>query len=323
MSKKSKKIDNIQISPVTDDVLLVHQIDTSASTFASSDGLLILPKPGRNTKTVALDLNIEPDYVRAVHKEYGPVSHYINSHGHVDHTSHVHAWEELGTTIHAPIPEAGFLVDLREFYQGFGWNERFSFSTIEEFSRLVLWHACKNVTAFTPGDVLTFEGLSIETIPFPGHTSGHTGFLLPAERILHISCLGFDQLSPGADGFGPWYGFRQCSIPVYFKNIDLAESVFLEKADYLTSSHAYIVKRPDTAPFAYIRNKINDRQETVIRALETLEPRLPVEYQINRLVEMDLIYQKKKMEGYLLDVYTFWEYWIIRHHIECSELNSF
>ncbi len=321
MNQIVKKMENLKISPVTNDVLLVHQIDTSASTFASSDGLLILPKPGRNTKTVALDLNLEPDYVRAVNKEYGPVSHYVNSHGHVDHTSHVHAWEEFGATIYAPIPEAGFLIDLREFYQGFGWNERFNFSTIEEFSRLVLYQACKRVTAFNPGDVLTFEGLTIETIPLPGHTSGHTGFLLPAEKILHISCLGFDQVSPGADGFGPWYGFRQCSIPAYFKSIDLAESHFLERADYLTSSHAYIVRKSDTAPFAYIRKKINDRQEVVDRALETLKG-LTIEDQINRIVGMDLIYQKKKMEGFMLDVYTFWEYWMIRHHIECSGLNS-
>ena len=61
MDQLVKKIENLKISPVNDDVLLVHQIDTSASTFAASDGLLILPKGGRKTKTVALALNIEPD----------------------------------------------------------------------------------------------------------------------------------------------------------------------------------------------------------------------------------------------------------------------
>ena len=74
-------------------------------------------------------------------------------------------------------------------------------------------------------------------------------FLLPAEKILHLSCLGFDQPRPGMDGFGPWYSFRESSIDQYIKDIDHAESIYREKAEITTSVHAHIVLEPDTDIF--------------------------------------------------------------------------
>ena len=81
--------------------------------------------------------------------------------------------------------------------------------------------------------------------------------------MLHISCLGFDKPKPKIDGFGPWYGFRNTSIQQYLEDITLAESLYLKDAEYLTSSHSYIVKSPDTHPFEYMRVKIKENQQKV------------------------------------------------------------
>lgn len=277
-----------------------------------------MPKDSRNTKTIAIDLNIEPAYIQAVYDTYGPVSDLINTHAHMDHIAHVYVWEQLGATIHAPNPEAHYLTNLYQFYKGYGWDEKHDFSLVNQFAILNKFQECKTIKPFEPGERLTFENFILETIPFRGHSKAHVGFLLPAEKILHLSCLGFDQRGPGMDGFGPWYGFRESSIDQYLKDIDYAESLYREKAEILTSSHAHIVREPDTDIFDYMRNKIYTRQKLVDKALQNVSPQLEIEDKVSKLLEMDLFFPKHRIKGFLKDIYTFWESWIIRHHLEVN-----
>lgn len=312
------QIDNLELRKVTEDILIAHQLKPPYY-FSCCDGLIILPKKGRNTKTIILDLNIEPNLINQIDYLYGPISDYVCTHGHMDHIAHIHQWEALSAVIHAPILEYTYLLDLRNFYEGFGFDEAMDFSVIRKFAELNGYQKCNNVKSFKPSEILKFENLIIETIPFFGHSKAHTGFFLPKERIIHISCLGFDQRKPGDDGFGPWYGFDECSIAQYYKDIDLAESIFLERSAFLTSSHSYIVRNPDTSPFKYMRNKIKNNQIIVDQAIMSLKPNKSKEIAINDFLELDLFFPKKKMEGFLLEIYNFWEFGIIKKHIERSE----
>ena len=317
MSDSSFK--NLQISNVTKDILLIHQFKPPFY-FSCCDGLLILPQKGRNSQTIVLDLNIEPEHVQTINKKYGPISDYVNTHGHMDHIAHVHAWEQLGVKIHAPFPESNNLLNLRNFYEIFGWNEGVDFLLVEKFGEINKYKACNEVTAFEPGATLQFEDFTCETINFKGHSRSHVGFLLPSEEVFHISCLGFDQVNPEKDGFGPWYGFKQCSIDQYLEDISLAELIFLEKAKFLTSSHSYIVKNPDTTPFEYMREKIKKNQELVEQGLKSLNPNLEVEMKIKNLLEMDIIFPKRKMKGFLPELYNFWEKGFIEKHVQRSRI---
>ena len=314
-----KTLENLKISNVTKDILLVHQFNPPFY-FSCCDGLLILPQKGRNSETIVLDLNIEPEYARTIDKKYGPISDYVNTHGHMDHIAHVHAWEQLGATIHAPFPESNNLLNLRQFYETFGWNEGVEFSLVEKFGKINKYHECINVHAFEPGATLEFEGFTCETISFKGHSQSHVGLLLPKEEVFHISCLGFDRMSPEKDNFGPWYGFAQCSIEQYLKDITLAEEIFLKKVKFLTSSHAYIVKNPDKTPFEYMRKKIRNNQEVVDQGLKAIVSDLKFEEKVRQLLEMDLIFPKRKMKGFLADIYRFWEKGFIEKHVERSSI---
>jgi len=313
-----RKIDNLELSKVTEDILFVHQTKPPYY-FSCCDGLIILPKKGRNTKTIILDLNIEPKLINQINDLYGPISNYVCTHGHMDHMAHIHQWESLGAVIHAPIPEHTYLLDLDNFYKGFGFYEVMDFSAIKKFGELNGYQKCDNVNPFKPGDLLQFEEFIIETLPFSGHSKAHIGLFLLKERIIHISCLGFDQRNPGEDGFGPWYGFVECSIDQYLKDIDLAESIFLEKTDFLTSSHSYIVKSPDITPFTYMREKIASNQTIVDQAIMSLKPSNKSEITIDDLLELDIFFPKKKMKGFLLEIYNYWESGIISKHIERSK----
>jgi glyoxylase-like metal-dependent hydrolase (beta-lactamase superfamily II) len=312
------QINNLRITNVTENILLIHQIKPPFY-FSCCDGLIILPKKGRNTNSIVLDLNIEPNLIEQVNEYYGPVSHYICTHGHMDHMAHVYYWEKLGIKIHAPFPEHEYLMHLDKFYAGFGFNEQLSFSVVKKFAELNGYNSCKEVHPFNPGDFLKFENVEIETISFKGHSKGHVGLMIPQERILHISCLGFDQIEPGIEGFGPWYGFQECSIEQYLKDIDLAETIFLERADYLTSSHSYIIKNPDTTPFRYMREKIEKNQKVIDQAIKSLKLNDNSQFIIESLLELDLFFPKKKMKDFLRKIYRYWESGIIRKHIERSK----
>jgi len=314
----SFRIPNLEITNITKDIILIHQIKTPYY-FSCCDGLVVLPKKGRNELAIALDLNIEPNLIDKVNKLYGPFSNYVCTHAHMDHMAHVHHWEDLGAIIHAPIPENTYLLDLNNFYLGFGFNEKLDFSFIEKFAENNKYHPCKTVKPYIPGDKLTFEDFIVETIPFLGHSRGHVGFLLPSEKILHISCLGFDQPKPGREGFGPWYGFNECSIDQYLIDIDLAKSLFLEHSLFLTSSHAYTIKHPDTSPFSYMRNKIDHNQRIVDQAILSLKSTNKKNIEIKDFLEMDLFFPKKKLKGFIAEMYSYWESIIINKHIERSK----
>jgi glyoxylase-like metal-dependent hydrolase (beta-lactamase superfamily II) len=313
----SPEIENLEIKPVTDNVLLVHQIKPPHY-FSCCKGLIILPKEGRNSKSIVLDLNIEPELIVKINEHFGPVSDYICTHGHMDHITYVHQWEKLGARIHAPVPEYSYLLDLNNFYEGFGFDEGINFSVIKEFAKMNGYKPCSNVQPFKPGDAMNFEGVVIETIPFLGHSKAHVGLLLPLEKIIHISCLGFDLGKPGTDGFGPWYGFKECSIDRYLKDIDLAESIFLERSSILTSSHSYSVKNPDITPFTYMRDKIAKNQNIVDQAISSLKLTSESEVKLEDFLELDLFFPKKKMNSFLLEIYNFWESGIISKHIKRS-----
>lgn len=309
------KIDNLDIKKVTENILLVHQIKHPFF-FSCCDGLLILPKKGRNKSTISLDLNIEAKYVNILNKIYGPISDYVCSHGHLDHTCHVHSWEKTGALIHAPYPESNFLLDLHNFYEGFGWDQEVPYHTVERFGKLNGYVSCSQVNTFSPEDSFSFENLTINTISLSGHSKAHVGFLIPEEKVFHISCLGFDKPKPDIEGFGPWYGFEQCSIPQYLKDIEKAKETFLKDAKFLTSSHSYVVSNPDISPFEYMRKKIQDNQEKMEKALKELNISNKSENEIvKELLKMDLFFPKRKFKGVVLDIYRFWESWIIKNHI--------
>ncbi len=313
------KIDNLEICKVTDDILLVHQKEVPFF-FSCCDGLLILPKEGRNKTLIILDLNIEPKYIEKIDTIYGPVSNYVCTHAHIDHTSHVYAWEQLGAKIHAPDPEANFLLNLHNFYRGFGFDESIEYSSIEKFGELNGFHKCNYVNSFKPGETLKFENFIVDTIPFSGHSKAHIGFLIPQDKVFHISCLGFDKPEPGIDGFGPWYGFRDASISQYIKDINQAESIFLSNAKFLTSSHSYIINHPNTHPFEYMRKKIMVNQVKVDNVLKTSKFLTKSEDEaVNQLLKLDIFFPKKKLKDFLLEIYSLWESWIIRKHIQRSE----
>ncbi|MHA1487056.1 MAG: hypothetical protein ACTSSC_07765, partial [Promethearchaeota archaeon] len=102
-------------------------------------------------------------------------------------------------------------------------------------------------------------------------------------------------------------------------DIKQAELIFLERANFLTSSHSYIIKNPNKAPFIYMKGKIAKNQELVDEAIKTHNLTNKSIDTINYLLNLDIFFPKRKMEGFLLEIYNFWESGIIRKHVERSK----
>jgi glyoxylase-like metal-dependent hydrolase (beta-lactamase superfamily II) len=240
----------------------------------------------------------------------------------MDHISHVSKWEELGASIHFPYPHQNNLISLDAFLEDFGFLKELNKPIAEILGSLNHYVPCKrDPIVFQPGDILTFDNLEIQTIPLEGHSRGMVGFFFPFEKLIHISCLGFDIQKPGDDQFGPWYGFEECSLELYNENIDTVEKIFLNSSDILTSSHSYVVREKNSKTFDYMRRKIKQNHEKIMNAvLEYKKKGLDGDL-IEYLLSLDLIYPKYKMKEPLRSTFRFWESWIIKNHLN-SKTNS-
>jgi len=68
-----------------------------------------------------------------------------------------------------------------------------------------------------------------------------------------------------------------------------------------------------------MREKIAKNQDLVDNAIKTNNLTNKSIDTINYLLNLDIFFPKKKMEGYLLEIYNFWESGIIRKHVKRSE----
>ena len=65
-----------------------------------------------------------------------------------------------------------------------------------------------------------------------------------------------------------------------------------------------------------MKEKIRTNQEKVDNALHSLNVHETNEEELtNQLLKMDLFYPKRKMKGFMLEIYRLWESWIIRKHV--------
>jgi len=343
--------ESMWITPLRDNIFHIAQKATQRR-FSSCDGLLCLPdnystnqvdpldqadkaKPIDQVKSVeiedpiiVLDLNLETpcfdEIIERFHLNQAPKIEYYVSHGHMDHIANVWQWERLGANIHLPAPyPSEFLTDSLVFLSHFRFAE---YSTLESGHMLCSsnsFHPCKRPAhTYIPGEPIRHGKWDIQTLPLFGHGQGHTGFFFPRREILHMSCLGYDLRSPDDKGFGPWYGFPDCSLPEYWKNIaDMEQKFLIECQDpILTTSHATVLTEKTAFPFTYMREKIISTHQKIrdISKTHGLETTNEVEW-VKAMIPHDPLFPKKKMRPWLKDIYGLWETWHLKHHFPYIE----
>jgi len=308
-------IDTLTLLPVTGDVLCV-QYTAGLTPFNVTEGLIVLPKEGRNRGAIALDVNVPPDAVAALIEAFGPVGNYISTSGRINHATHLHAWESAGTIIHAPKPECIFCTDQKEWYRLMGCNERMKFSRFRDAIESLGYRPLKAVTPYRPGNIFRFDNLVVGTMPFKGSSSSHVGLMLVNERIFHIGTLGCDNERPVCGGMGPVCGYRGCDVPKYGRDIDFLKTVFLEHADYLTGTGTSLTERPDITPFEYMTSKLESAHNIILEAYnEVRRKQKSPKKQLGALLERELLFPRGAVPDVQRGLYESLEYWTIRNHL--------
>ena len=264
------EIPGLDINPVKEDVFLVNQKKTSGPMSCCS-GLVVAAKQGRNKNPIAIDVNVEPQFVEALVAAFGPVKEYICTFGELNHIAHLHAWERSGAVINAPKSEAQYCVDLKLYSKGFGYSKAMRFSAVRKIAEANGFAPCKKTKPYRPGIIFRFDNLVLGTMPLKGHSPAHVAAVLVNERVLFMESLAVTNDGATQQSMAGVCGLPQCSLPKLIRDLELVRTVFLEHADTLVAG-GRVSHRPDTSEIDRMIEAIHEDNRLVREALNSLSP---------------------------------------------------
>jgi glyoxylase-like metal-dependent hydrolase (beta-lactamase superfamily II) len=94
-----------------------------------------------------------------------------------------------------------------------------------------------DASPFVDGDTFELGGVTIHVIHLPGHTRGHSGFLIEPDGVMFLADIDLT-------GFGPYYGDAWSSIDEFERSIDRCREI--DARSYVTFHHKGTVhSRPE------------------------------------------------------------------------------
>lgn len=243
-----------------------------------------------------------------------PVRSYLVSHMHLDHVNNLHKWNGYGVPLLCPVPEDSYLRDFSNLLKfsgstGYGTDEEMKLFTF----KIQGFREIKDIQGYLPGSVFELTGVTVESIHLPGHSPGHCGFVIKDTRgrvredVLFTSDLGLDS-------FGPWYGFKYCSISDYRKSISLLRDMYRGGNYILAGSHNEPVPPEKGAEMIdRIDEKINTNERRLLNYISKNR-----EFSLDDILLTGLYYSRssmEKMNDLVRTLYRFWEYYALKNHL--------
>jgi glyoxylase-like metal-dependent hydrolase (beta-lactamase superfamily II) len=268
-------------------------------------------------QSILIDCNFDKDEIGEI-IEYAktPINAYFATHMHIDHVNNLGVIEDLGIKTYAPCPENEYLKDLNLFLEKSGTIEK---GVDKELKKLFLnygFRELKKVLPFQPETFILYDSISIETIHLPGHSDGHSGFLIKNRRSNDPGVLFLSDL--GLDSFGAWYGFNNSSVSDYKKSIKKVRKICESEKLIIASSHEDPVF--DIKILDEILMGIEKTEKILIKQLDSNSVTT-----LDNLLLNGLFYKKSsmdKMNPFLRKLYSFWEYFILKNQLKDLELRG-
>ncbi|MCC6027800.1 MAG: MBL fold metallo-hydrolase [Archaeoglobus sp.] len=123
----------------------------------------------------------------------------LNSHWHEDHI----ALNRVGRRVAVHHLDAEAVQNYEEFKRRYALGDLVKLFVNFEFGRVD--------RTFEDGDVFEFEGIQVEVLHTPGHSAGHSCFVIGG-----VMFLADVDLTP----FGPWYGCLDCDVRDFVLSIE-------------------------------------------------------------------------------------------------------
>lgn len=252
------------------------------SVYIESDGVLLDPA-GDRERLIKL-------------KEQSGVEQVWLSHWHEDHIAHLDLFDDLPLRISEP--DAPQLSDINIFMDAYGFSDK----AIREFWELLLkdqfhFKPRKPAETFKDGDVIELETVTVEVIPTPGHTPGHTSFFFREPKVLF---MGDYDLTP----FGPWYGDSESSIQDTIKSVQRLKQVPAEV--WITCHETGLFEKDPGDLWDQYLQVIQTREDKLLNLLQT--PRT-----MDEIIDACIVYGKPREPK---EFFSIGERGIMGKHIE-------
>jgi len=261
--------------------------------FTSCAGIII-----NSTKKIFIDTNMGPAQTSSLIEQEKPDAAII-THYHLDHS----IWTRQITAhtdarIFIPEPEENYLTSLdfviEHTAQPFGMAEEWR-SFVKNYLgyKPLENHECyNNTTSFKD---IAPEMVIVET---PGHSPSHTSFYFPDEKILFSGDMGLDR-------FGPWYGWKDCSIREIVDSILRLDGM---DVNLILTSHGGIIKKNFDTSWAKAISRLLDREKEIRKKLEAGTSR-------TRIIEHGVFYKhKNKIKEPMRSFLDMWDTAMYEHH---------
>ncbi len=213
-----------------------------------------------------------------VHRRGGPptaVDRALVSHAHEDHLAGLAACGAVCVGAHHA--DLLGLRSLDGFMEVYGLPAEFEAVWRETVSTAFNYAGWPDAEGFADGEVFDLGGVSVRVLHLPGHTRGHSAFLVEPDGVAFVGDVDLSS-------FGPYYGDHWSDLDEFVASIERVR--VLEAAHYVTfhhkgvvEGHAEFVRQLDA--FAAVIDRRDDR------LLELLDrPRTLAE-----LVDVGIVYR--------------------------------
>ncbi len=201
------------------------------------------------------------------------IDRVLVSHAHEDHLAGIGQFPDC--SIHAHGHDVAALHDLERFLDVYGmptdarniWREQ----VIADFH----YTARPDATAFSDGQVFDLGESNVTVVHLPGHTRGHSGFLVEPDGVFFVADIDLSS-------FGPYYGDHWSDLEDFERAMDRAAEV--EARWYVTSHHKGVIegRAEFLAALTSFRAVIGQREQRLVSFLH--EPRTVEEMVAYRII---------------------------------------
>jgi len=222
------------------------------------------------------------------------VTRVFISHFHEDHQKYNYLFPQARFFV--PAPEAEAFTSLNAAFALMGLDdpqarEYWGEIMVREFN----FRPLNNLVPYEPGERFQQGGITLEIIPAPGHTPGHSCFYFPRQELLFLADV---DLTP----FGPWYGDRASSLEDFEATLERLAGFQAET--YITAHEQGIFSQEEfQAALPSYRRSIALRDERLLELLKNPKT-------VKQLADRHFFYGKPKEPPF------------IYHHIETQMLTK-
>lgn len=247
-------------------------------------------------ETWVVDPAADKDYFRALARTRRVTGVFL-SHFHEDHQKYNHLFPQAN--FYGPLLEEEAFGSVEAVFRLMGitdpeFRDYWRRTLIQDFH----FRPPAHFTPYFPGQLFQLGEVTLEIIPAPGHTPGHSCFHFPRQQVLFLADVDLTS-------FGPWYGDAASDLSAFDATLDDLKA--FPARTFLTAHEQGIFTEAEfRRGLAAFHQVIAQREARLLDALS-------VPLSLDRLVARRLIYGKVKQPQF---VYDHMEGQMVAKHLE-------